>query len=467
MDNDVIIGNIHLNSNGGIKGIDEDLRMFLGWEVINELSDVSLLDIIDTRRHQYDNTSALIDDLSKRTVMMLFLRDIHGRSHLFSATPNFDDTSQKLVSLQFANADNGEETELEIALREQKQVTNEVIGTANILYIQTDQQFKILDMNHWAEHHLRTNRVDSIGRNIGELFVLPFEKQLEIRKKLVDLGHLQDMDIPLAKSLGEERLLVWNIKVFSTISSSRNDATIHFFGHDMTERRRMEEQLAQSEKLSAIGQLAAGVAHDIAKPLMSISSLVQMLDEYSDDQFIKDKYDIINSQIDYLSRTVRKLVDLSKPMTGEREWISINTVIAEALRITTFDPRMKKIKIVQKLCDQIKAIYINFDQFLQVFINILLNAADALQESAKPHISILTECHVNYLEIIIRDNGIGIPPHILPKVFEPFFTAKKVSEGTGLGLWVCHNFVSNMGGKIRIESEEFRGTTVYITLPVK
>mgnify|MGYP000101546973 CR=1 FL=1 len=462
----MVVGNLLLNGDGDILSIESELDSFLGWNISgSSLSSVSMLDILDKKRNPYESAAKLMENLLLRSVHLLYLRDSAGVSHLFSATPELSEGSPETVILHLVFMDDGDESILEQALREQKQMTSELLTIANIMYIQTDAQYRITDMNHWAERSLETNRIDIIGSHISQLFTINEQTLQLLEKALKDSGHYQDLEMRVLLPDDEERIFLWNIKTFHL--ANRSAAAIHFFGHNVTERKRMEAQLAQSEKLSAIGQMAAGVAHDIQKPLMSISSLVQMTEEYISEPFLKEKFSQIHNQIDYLSRTVRKLVDLSKPMSGDREWVNVNEILQEALRITAYDSRIKRIDINQNICSEIKAIWMNFDQLLQVFINILLNAADALMQTEKPKIQIITECHITYINILIRDNGAGIAPDILPKVFEPFFTAKKEQGGTGLGLWVCHNIIMNANGKIRIDSEPARGTAVHITLPVK
>jgi two-component system, NtrC family, sensor kinase len=462
----MVIGNILINKIGDILKIESELDTFLGWNIANaSASAISIMDILDKKRNPHESAAALMKNLLQRSVHLLYLRDSAGISHLFSATPELSDSIAEGLILHLALMDDGDESILEQALREQKQMTSELLTIANIMYLQTDAQYHFTDINHWAERSLATNRIDIIGAHISQLFTID-EKTLEmLEKALKDNGHYQDLEMRVLLPGDEEQIFLWNIKTFRL--PNRSAAAIHFFGHNVTERKRMEAQLAQSEKLSAIGQMAAGVAHDIQKPLMSISSLVQMTEEFISDSFLKEKFGQIHNQIDYLSRTVRKLVDLSKPMSGDREWVNVNAIINEALRITAYDSRIKRIKIDQKLCSEIKAIWMNYDQLLQVFINILLNAADALLQKEKPHILIATECHITFINITIRDNGSGISPDILPRVFEPFFTAKKEQGGTGLGLWVCHNIIMNANGKIRLDSEPGKGTAVHITLPVK
>jgi len=236
--------------------------------------------------------------------------------------------------------------------------------------------------------------------------------------------------------------------------------------HDITEQRRLEQQLIQSEKLSAVGQLAAGIAHEVGSPLTAISSLAQLLYERSDDEWNRDKLKMIREQIDRISRIVRELVNFSKPISTSIGEVSINKVIEEAMQIVRYDKRLKHFKIKLDLFPHLPFIRISFDQMLQVLINILLNAGDAMEGKTDGEIAVSTRLVGEKIIVSIIDNGVGIPKESLDRIFEPFFTTKKAGKGTGLGLWVCYNIIKGFAGDIIVESESNQGTAFHIILPV-
>ncbi|MCI0514781.1 PAS domain S-box protein [candidate division KSB1 bacterium] len=235
---------------------------------------------------------------------------------------------------------------------------------------------------------------------------------------------------------------------------------------DITEKLRLERQMIQSEKLAAIGQLAAGIAHEVSSPLSSISALTQLLQEKTSDAWQSEKLQLIHQQIERIYRTVRELVDFSKPAHYVIKPLSINTVIQEARRIVQYDHRLKYIPIETHFDARIPDLPLSYDQLLQVFINLLLNAGDALENCAAAKIEIITHSQVERIEILVKDNGVGIEAANLNKIFTPFFTTKPAGKGTGLGLWVSYQIIQHLGGEFSVESEPGRGTTFKIYLPL-
>jgi signal transduction histidine kinase len=235
---------------------------------------------------------------------------------------------------------------------------------------------------------------------------------------------------------------------------------------DITEKLRLERQMIQSEKLAAIGQLAAGIAHEVSSPLTSISALTQLLQEKTSDSSQVEKLQLIHQEIERIYSTVRELVNFSKPAHYIIKPLSVNTVIQEAIRIVQYDHRLKYIPIETQLDARIPDLPLSYDQLLQVFINLLLNAGDALENRRAAKIEIITQCQVDRIEILVKDNGVGIEPAHLNKIFTPFFTTKRDGNGTGLGLWVSYQIIQHLGGEFSVESEPGQGTTFKIYLPL-
>ena len=234
---------------------------------------------------------------------------------------------------------------------------------------------------------------------------------------------------------------------------------------DITQQEQLRQQVFQSEKLSAVGTLAAGIAHEVGTPLTSISSLAQILQMKTDNQEFKDKLALIQQSIDRISRTVRTLVDFSRPVAEKVENIYLNNVIEHVIRIIKYDKRLKHQEIITTLEPSIGVVRASFDQILQVFINICLNAADAMEGQKDGVLHITTWDTDKRVYASISDNGCGIPIMKLGHIFEPFYTTKKSGKGTGLGLWVSYNIIKSFSGEIKAESEEGRGATFTISIP--
>ncbi len=245
-----------------------------------------------------------------------------------------------------------------------------------------------------------------------------------------------------------------------------------FFGihRDLSEKRLFERQLIHTQKMESIGTLAAGIAHEVGNPLASISALVQVAQRSTEDPFVTEKLALVKSQITRISKIIRDLVDFSRPSNYELHLTDINENIIEAVEITKVGTKAKNIVFNSDLQENIPLLPLISDQIQQVFVNILINAVDAISETDgnKSHaINVKSEKKDDFIVIRFTDTGKGIPEENYNKVFEPFFTTKKEGKGTGLGLWVSYGIVKSFQGDIKVKSVLGKGTTFIITLPIQ
>jgi len=231
---------------------------------------------------------------------------------------------------------------------------------------------------------------------------------------------------------------------------------------DVTEVRRAEEQMMQSEKLSALARLSAGVAHEIGNPLTSISSYVQILKGMDFDEFTREALDTISRHIERITVIVRQMSSFTKARTGEPAREDVCHIIESTLRLVRYDRRMKKVEISTEFPDEVPPVLVNADQLEQVLINLVLNAGDAMPDGGKLRISVVAAG--GHVDILCRDTGHGIPAEQLEQIFNPFFTTKE--SGTGLGLSVSYTIVRSFGGTILVSSRPGEGTTFTVRLPV-
>ena len=244
-----------------------------------------------------------------------------------------------------------------------------------------------------------------------------------------------------------------------------------YFGihRDLKDKRTLERQLIHTQKMESIGTLAAGIAHEVGNPLASISALVQVAQRITTDPFVNEKLGLVKSQVTRISKIIRDLVDFSRPSNYELELTDINKVVNEAVEITKVGTKAKDIIFKTDLGNDIPMLPLIADQIQQVFVNILLNAVDAIVENSKKRdrnkISVKSECDGDLVTIIFSDTGTGIEEENISKIFEPFFTTKKEGRGTGLGLWVSYGIVKSFQGDIKVQSKKNEGTTFIIKLP--
>ncbi len=242
-------------------------------------------------------------------------------------------------------------------------------------------------------------------------------------------------------------------------------------GRDLTERRRLEQQLIQSDKLSALGQLVAGVAHELNNPLTSISGYAQLLlrNRTLNDE-VRADLEQIRQQAERAGRIVRNLLMFAREHKPERLATQINEVIQSTLALQVYQLRVDNITVQLDLDPELPSTVADPHQLQQVLLNLITNARQAMNERGSGILTIRTRRHEaadgRYIEISISDNGVGIPAQYLDKVFNPFFTTKPVGQGTGLGLSICYGIIQEHQGQIWIESREGVGTTVFIRLPI-
>lgn len=260
----------------------------------------------------------------------------------------------------------------------------------------------------------------------------------------VPSGELKTFDVikvPLFFSNGERRGLV----------------TI---GRDITQQKNAETMLLQKEKLSVVGELAAGIAHEIRNPLTSIKGFVQLMKE--SDHSSTNRYDIILSELDRINQIVGELLVLSKPQSVIHKPFNINDMIKYVVNLTSHEALMYNVQLTVR--DQVQDTSINGDinQLIQVFINILKNSIDAMPKGGN---IIFTAEKINGdVEFRIEDTGVGIPEERLERIGEPFFTLKE--KGMGLGLTVSNKIIHEHKGTMEIKSEVGKGTKVTVKIPV-
>ncbi len=219
----------------------------------------------------------------------------------------------------------------------------------------------------------------------------------------------------------------------------------------------------QQEKMAAFGLLAAGIAHEVGNPLAALSSLVQMLQRRDPDPYTSEKLELAARQLGRIQRTIRELIDFSRPGSSQRARVRPSEVVEEALGIAKYYQRTKKRAITTEIPPNLPFVRAVRDHLIQVVLNLVLNAVDATEEGGRIHLEARAEEH--WLELAIQDEGRGIDPTNLERVFQPFFTTK--THGTGLGLFVCKQIVEEMGGTLRCVSTPGEGSTFTMRLPAE
>jgi len=237
---------------------------------------------------------------------------------------------------------------------------------------------------------------------------------------------------------------------------------------DVTEVKRLEEQLIQAEKLAAMGQMLAGVAHELNNPLTAILGVSELLrDRQGVDENTKRQLEMTHRQARRAARIVQNLLEFSRPASPQKKVLDLNGIVDRTLQLHEHSLKRNNIEVEFKTQPGLPPIVGDANQLIQVILNLISNAEQAIRE-VRPsgHIEIRVGKLGETVFVNVKDDGVGIRPEALPKLFDPFFTTKRPGGGTGLGLSICMSIIREHGGDIEAESVPGGGAVFSVTLPV-
>jgi len=323
------------------------------------------------------------------------------------------------------------------------------------------------------------------NQKFRQVFTAPEETRDKNLKELLNCPELtQKLDefIRQEKSLDhfgislssekEDTIEFW--VVLSALTYPKNEKEILIILEDVSEKLRCEreqqsvrEQLFQAEKLSALGRLVAGVAHELNNPLAVIMGNAQLLLALNPEERTKRRIETINKSVERSKKIVQNLLSFAHQTPAKKTYTGVNGIIEDCLEFKAYDYEAHRIEVIKELEEKLPKTVANFHQLQQVFINILENGQQALlSNTGEKTMKIKTESKDGKIYISFKDNGPGIPPENLNRIFEPFFTTKEIGKGTGLGLSLAYGIIQEHGGKLWAESKEGQGVTFIIELPI-
>lgn len=347
-----------------------------------------------------------------------------------------------------------------------QQYLENILHSSDSAIMVLDKNDKFISWNKGAEKIFGYSESEILGNTPEIMF--PDEKKYKdelkfIRESVKQKGFYKILETQRVKK--DRSIVPIQLSVNILTDSDGNYAGRSVIAKDYTEIKKLQQQIDQSEKLVVLGQMAAGIAHEIGNPLTSISSLVQILQRKTKDEFNNTQLASIKENIDRISKIVRELVDFSRPPGYEKSLTQVADIIKTALGIVKYDKRIKDVKFQTQISNDLPIINIIPDQLLQVFVNILINALDATKGKGKIEVNAFNDNHFIYIDI--TDDGCGIDPINMDKLFDPFFTTKNVGQGTGLGLSVSYGIMKKFNGDIKVKSELKKGTTFTLVIPIE
>lgn len=363
---------------------------------------------------------------------------------------------------------------MEADLKKTKEFLENIIESSVHAIVVADMKGVVLLMNESARKLFGYTDKVAVGKSIAEYHYTPGGAR-SVMKKLRSpdyggVGKLHTTEMTVINSSGEEIPVEMTASII--YEEGKEIASMAIF-QDLRPKIKTEKelekariQLVQSDKLASIGRLAAGVAHELNNPLGGISMYSSLaLEDLPKDSPAYRNLEKIGNQAQRCKGIVKALLDFSRQREPEIESVYVNDIIEEIFSLVETQSLFQNIEITKKLASNLPPIMGDKSQLQQVFLNLTLNAAEAMGDGGKLRVeSFLRD---GFVEIEFADTGCGIPPEDIGKIFEPFFTTKSDQNGTGLGLAVSHGIIIKHKGTISFESKLNKGTTFTVKLPIK
>jgi two-component system, NtrC family, sensor kinase len=350
------------------------------------------------------------------------------------------------------------------ALAEERHFLTKIVDSLPLGLYAVDREYRVQAWNRKRESGMQgIARGNALGRTIFEiLHRQPAESLKQEIDRVFATGELEQFETE-SRASGEAR--TYRISKIPMHLHAGDDVThVITVGEDITEWKEALQRVAQAEKMAAIGQLAAGVMHEINNPLATISACAESLTlELGELEYLK----FIDAEVERCKRIIDGLLDFSRKRSFSKEPVEINATVERTLFLLSHHARFKRMAVTKALGPQ-AIVSANADQLIQIFMALLLNAADATEQKGQhANVTVRTSVANATATIEIIDNGVGIPRSEVGKLFEPFYTTKPPGRGTGLGLSICYGLVADHGGRLEVESTPGSGSTFRIVLPME
>ena len=408
-------------------------------------------------------------EAATRTIAVIGLGRTIGGDFLSSEDVELLESLASYIGIALQNASLYARLEEKIGEFERlKEFSENIVESINVGILALDLNDRIESWNAQMEAMYALSRAEAIGQELRSVFPAEFVDALEGFRNEQGVHHLYKF--PLTTRAGEQ--CIANIAIAPLLSRDFVSVGRIILVDDITERVSLENQLAQADKLSSIGLLAAGVAHEINTPLAVISSYAQMLSkQLKGDTHLGPVLDKITQQSFRAAEIANGLLNFSRTSTTEFRSTNLNQVIRDTLSLLDHQFKTAKIAVDLNLAEDLPLIHGNPGKLQQVFLNLLLNAKEAMPEGGSLRVATLANENDSSVSALVADSGAGIAPEHLKRIYDPFFTTKTAPmpgkrRGTGLGLSVSYGIIQEHAGKIRVESVIGSGTTFHLEFPM-
>ncbi len=372
---------------------------------------------------------------------------------------------------------------LRLQVRQAEERNRQLLESSGDAVLLLDEAGRLLEANPVMERLLGLDSSQLVGCSIKSL--APEEEHESMRKahqELLARGSVRRENQSLRSARGERV----SLDITASIQQVGSSRRLLLVGHDVTEKRRLEQQSIQNDRLASVGALAAGIAHEINNPIAYVLSNLGFLETWRDElerelaavpgcpanisDLLLEAKEVVSESLDGCKRIrdiVRDMRFFSHAPDESLAPVDVNASLDFVLRMAQSE--LKRTARLEKDYDHaLPPVFGSESRLSQVFLNLVINAIQSMQPgSPQRHtLRVRTACEGEQVRIDVSDTGHGIAPEVLPRIFDPFFTTKPAGAGTGLGLSISHSLIQKMGGEMRVSSEQGAGTTFTLLLPL-
>ncbi|MBI5491569.1 MAG: cache domain-containing protein [Deltaproteobacteria bacterium] len=397
-----------------------------------------------------------------------------GNLDIRAGVPKWNDEIAELArtfDMMVRNLRDNEEriSQSQVHLRQQKNLIESIINSLPYCLYVLERNLSIVA---WNRHSVEPCPIcNCSSEDCFDLNFIAHLRNLELKKgldKLIDgvfdTGEARSLEQKITARDGRDLYL--STSIFPILSGKGREADyVVWMAEDITKKKELEASILSSEKLAAVGQLAAGLAHEINNPLGGILNCFYNFKRRKLTDERKEEYlDFMEDGIKRVQNIVRQLLDFSQQHVPELSLTDINGMIEGVIPLFVHSIKGRDVRLVKNLGQGLPSILVDRHQIEQILVNLILNAVQAVEGEGLIEVS--TRFEGSWYCIEVADNGCGIPPQNLPRIFDPFFTTKGVGKGTGLGLSVSRGIIERHKGRIEVESRAGRGTVFKVFLPI-
>ncbi|CUS88092.1 two-component system sensor histidine kinase NtrB [Candidatus Kryptobacter tengchongensis] len=346
-----------------------------------------------------------------------------------------------------------------------ERLVHSIIQNYSDAVIALDNDYKIFFWNKGAERIFGYTADEMLGKTVDPIVPSELKEKGELQwlfEETLRKGYVENYETERIRKDG--RRIIVNLS--RSLIKDENGEVLGSIAivKDVTQIKELEKQIQHSDKLALIGQIAAGIAHEIGTPLNVISGNAEyVMMEMGENNPYKEELETIISQAERIANLIKQLLEFARPRKPNYTKVNVNNELHHVVELLKHQFEKSNIKLNLKFSEDIPSIYADCSQIHQVFLNIIVNAIQAINQNGV--IEIETFAKDGYVNIKFRDNGVGILPEHIHKIFEPFFTTKEAGKGTGLGLAVSKRIIDEHNGKIEVESTPGKGTVFTVKFP--